>query len=110
MQAIIRNAQHCMNIFIDGNHPLDQAVSFFENSDPLLVYFIVRFMRENKKVCGSGTRHRLVQFLSVYPHLQEKLAQTPKDSMVEWFNDCFSIQSFNSSSEYLNLIINKIEG
>ena len=66
MQATIRDAHHCMNILITDNHPLDQVISFFEDSDPLFIYFVAHFMRKNKEVCGSETRYCLLQFLSVY--------------------------------------------
>ena len=109
MQTIIRQALHCVDIFVEGRHPLDQAVSLIEDLDPLLIYFMMRFMRENKKVCGDGTRSRLVQFIRDYPHLTNRLKNVPKDSMIEWFDDNFSIQNFASSSEFIHLIVEKME-
>lgn len=105
-----RKIDRFMDAVSDGMIPLEEASLIAEELDPLLVYFMLRYLKEMYGKDQQGSGGRLLQLLSNYPVLA-KLAVAPKNEpMLEWFNDSHTVHSFHSRDEYLNTIIDKLEG
>lgn len=105
-----RKVDRFMDAIEGGIIPLEEAFNIAEEQDPLLLYFMLRYLKEMYGKDQQGPGGRLLQFLSSYPSIA-KLALPPKNEpMLEWFNDSYTVHSFKSRDEYLELIIDKLEG
>ena len=105
-----RKVDRFMDAISEGMISLDEASITAEELDPLLLYFMLRYLKEMYGKDQQGPGGRLLQLLSTYPSIA-KLANTPKNEpMVEWFNDSYTVRSFPSRDEYLQTIIDKLEG
>lgn len=97
----------------DGRIPAADSYQMVQGFDPLLSYFLLRYLREKHPSADneSGAGERLLELLTTYPAVA-KLANTPKDEpMVEWFDDSYSMRAFfNKPQEYVDLIVDKLEG
>lgn len=84
-----------------------------ERFDPLLSYFLLRYLREKYALTdtSSGAGQRLIELLTTYPHIA-KLANPPRDEpMVEWFDESYAMRSFfQKPRDYVDLIVDKLEG
>lgn len=97
-----------------GNVDLRTAYELAMKFDPLLTYFLLRYLREKfppRTGEKEGPAARLLEMISTYDSLK-KAAQTPRDEpMVEWFNDTYEMrQFFGAREEFVSTIVDKIEG
>jgi hypothetical protein len=98
----------------DGGLPIADAYNVLRHFDPLLSYFLLRFLREKHPINdeSTGAGKRLLELVSTYEDVA-KLTKAPKgdEAMVEWFNDSFNMrQFFNRPEEFVQLIVDKLEG
>lgn len=107
---IKRDAASFLEVFTDGRKEIDQATNLLDNMDQTLGYFLVRFLRENRRVCGDGTRSRLVQFAQDNPKVAKIMRQPPDEPLAEWFDSSYTMNDFSSTQEFIDLIVDKIEG
>ncbi len=103
-----------MDAFEEGNVPFSEASEILQKLDPLMSYFVLRFLREKypARSDSSGASARLVSFFTEYDYLA-KCANLPKGerAMQEWFEDSYSMRDFfQSRDQYLQTILEKIEG
>ncbi|MBP6218645.1 MAG: hypothetical protein KA436_08670 [Oligoflexales bacterium] len=105
-----RNVYKMMDAIEGGSVPLYDAFLLAEELDPLLLYFVLRYLKETYGRDTQGPGGRLLQFLSDYPQIS-KFAATPKNEpMIEWFDESYSVRSFKTREDYLETIIDKLEG
>ena len=99
-----------MDAIEQGTVTLADAFSISENLDPLLMYFLLKYLREKYPAEREGPSARLLEFLSTYPSIA-RLASPPKDEpMVEWFDDSYSVRSFKTRENFVEAIVDKLEG
>ncbi len=90
------------------------AYNILKDTDPVLVYFTLRFLKEkfgSDHQQAQPVRERLIELTSTYDDLRKILKLGEADSMREWFDDSHSIREFTKDSEgYIDLIIDKLDG
>lgn len=98
------------------NGTLTPADSFniADKRDPLLVYFILRFLRDKypaSNAASQGVLERIVALTGTYPDLVKKTKGAESDPVREWFDDTYNIREFfTKSDEFVEMIVEKIEG
>jgi hypothetical protein len=98
----------------EGGMSTADAYDIAENRDPLLVYFIFRYLREKYPPGGAqsqGIVERLLDLASTYDGLMKATKEAEKDPMREWFDDTHSMNEFfDDSQEFVDMIVEKLEG
>lgn len=98
----------------NGSMNTADAYAIAVKRDPILVYFIVRYLREtykNDQQSGSAVLNRLIDLTGTYADIQKMIRQAEADVMVSWFNDTHDIKQFRGKpGEYIDLIVDKLEG
>lgn len=110
MDLTKRNVYRFMDVIEEGRLPLAEAFQIAEELDPLLLYFVLRYLKETYGRDTQGPGGRLLQFLSSYPTIAKFAAPPKNEPMVEWFNDSYAVRSFENREAYLEMIIDKLEG
>lgn len=108
--AIKKNVDRFMDIIEGGVIPLEDALPVAEKLDPLLLYFVLRYLKETYGRDSQGPNARLLQFLSAYPTIARHAVKPKNEPMVEWFDDSHSMRSFRNRDAFVDLIIDKLEG
>ncbi len=98
----------------NGTLDAADAYNIAKERDPVLLYFILRFLRENyppSSPQSKGVIERLVELTGTYTDLVAMAKEGERDPMREWFDDGYTTQQFRANSEeYLTLIVDKFEG
>jgi hypothetical protein len=98
----------------NGNLTSADAFNVADQRDPVIVYFILRYLREKypaTQPAGAGVARRLVELTTTYDGVVAKAKQGEKDSIREWFDDTYSLREFfDKPEELMDLIVEKIEG
>tara|TARA_B100001094_G_scaffold285266_1_gene299306 strand:+ start:87 stop:398 length:312 start_codon:yes stop_codon:yes gene_type:complete len=91
-----------------------EAFAIAEELDDLLIYFILRFLREkyhSNTPEGPGVMARILDLSQNHPSIVQKSQMGEKDILREWFDETFNMQEFFPDPEkLLHTIIDKIEG
>ncbi len=97
----------------NGTMSTADAYNALEKRDPLVVYFIIRYLREKYPASNSssaGVNGRLVELTSTYSNIVATAKKGEKDPIREWFDDTYGLGEFYSKAgELIDLIIEKIE-
>jgi len=84
-----------------------------EDLDPVLLYVIVRYLREVYPAtdpAASPVLERVVKLTSTYPKMVEKSKEGEQDPVSRWFESESSYRDFRGHGEELvDLIIDKLE-
>lgn len=105
-----RDVYRFMDAIENGMIPLEEVQVIAEEMDPLLLYFIFRYLKETYGRETQGPSERLLQFFARFPELA-KHAKPPKgEAMVEWFDDTYTVHTFKNRDSYIDTIIDKLEG
>jgi hypothetical protein len=98
----------------NGNLNTADAFNVADQRDPVIVYFVLRYLREKypaTQPAGAGVTRRLVELTTTYDGVVAKAKQGEKDSITEWFDDTYTLHEFfDKPEELMELIIEKIEG
>lgn len=98
----------------NGSMNTADAYAIANKRDPLLVYFVVRYLREtyrHDQQNGSAVLNRLIDLTATYQDVQKMIKEAEADVMVTWFNDTHEIREFKNNAEgYIDLIVEKLEG
>ena len=97
----------------NGGLPAADAVVLAESLDPVLVYLIVRFLRETYPAsdpAASSVLERVVELTSDHATIIKKCRDGEQDSVSEWFADEHEFGSFRGRGpEFIDLIVDKLE-
>jgi hypothetical protein len=97
----------------DGGLPAAEAAILAEDLDPVIVYFIVRFLREvypASSPAASAVLERVVQLTSAYPGIVRKSREGEQDPVSQWFASEYSFGDFRGrGSELVEMIVDKLE-
>lgn len=98
----------------NGTLSTADAFNIAEKRDPLLLYFILRYLREKypaTNTASQGVLERIVSLTSTYTDLVKKTKSAESDPVREWFDDAYTMrQYFDKSGEFVEMIVEKIEG
>ena len=98
----------------NGTLSTADAFNIADKRDPLLVYFVMRFLREKypaTNTASQGVLERLVALTATYSDLVKKTKAAESDPVREWFDDAYAMrQYFDKPEECVDMIVEKIEG
>ena len=113
MERLISEAMRLLEGLENGTMDTAAAYLLIEKQDPIVVYFIIRYLREKYKKMGdqsSGVLNRLVELSSTYTEIVKISRDGEKDIMREWFDETYKISDFYNDPEgYITIIIEKLE-
>ena len=97
----------------DGRMNASEATLLAQDLDPVLVYAILRYLREvypASNPAASAVLDRVVALTSTWPGIVEKSKEGERDPISEWFTSEYSFGDFRGrGSEMLDLIVDKLE-
>ena len=97
----------------NGGRSAKDAAILAADLDPVLVYFIVRHLRETYPAsdpAATAVLDRVVALTSAFPGLVAKSQEGELDSVSEWFAGEYTFGSFRGQGdELIALIVNKLE-
>ncbi len=90
-----------------------EAQTLAQDLDPVLVYFIVRFLREvfpASNPATSAVLERVTKLTSAYPGLVDKSKEGERDPVAQWFAGQHSLRGFRGRGrELIEMIVEKLE-
>jgi hypothetical protein len=97
----------------DGRMDTSEAKSLAQDLDPVLVYAILRYLRENypaSNPAATAVLDRVVALTSSWPEIVNTSQAGEKDPISEWFTSEYSFGDFRGrGSDMLDLIVDKLE-
>lgn len=97
----------------EGGMDVSEGRALAEELDPVLVYAIVRFLRDvypASDPAASPVLERVVQLTSAYPALVAKSREGEQDPVSRWFSSEYSFRDFRGrGTELIELIVDKLE-
>lgn len=108
-----RESLRLLNGLESGSLSIADAYNIAEKRDPLIVYYVLRYLREKYPAsapASSGVVGRLLELTKTYDKLVKRAKDGENDSLREWFDDTYDLKSFFSHPEKLvETLIEKIE-
>ncbi len=108
-----REAQRLLNGLENGGMSADDAGMIAERVDPVLVYSIVRYLRENYPASDPAATPVLERVVDLTTGNRKFIAQVKageEDSVSVWFADEYSFRDFRGKgAELIELIVDKLE-
>lgn len=90
-----------------------EAFTLAEQIDPVLVYFIVRFLRETYPAtdpAAPAVLERVVRLTSDHPEVIGKSKTGERDSMREWFDSEYVVTDYRGrGNELIEMISEKLD-
>ena len=94
----------------EGDLPLDEVYRLAEKCDPTAIYFVVKYLRA-KYPADHGAVQRIVELSSQYVDIPKIIKNGEDESLREWFDDAYDMREFFSKpDEFVNMIVDKVEG
>jgi hypothetical protein len=96
-----------------GGMSASEAAILAEELDPVLTYFIVRFLRDvypASSPAAHAVLERVVKLTSAYPDIVRKSKAGERDPVSRWFASEYSFADFRGRGEELvEMIVDKLE-
>jgi hypothetical protein len=96
-----------------GKLSVADVYNIADELDPVLVYFVLRYLREKYppgNPASQGVMERLLELTKTYDDVVKASKQGEKDSMREWFDDTHSMHEFFGDSDaFVDMIVEKLE-
>jgi hypothetical protein len=93
--------------------PASEAAILAEDLDPVIVYFVVRFLREvypASSPAASAVLERVVRLTSAYPGIVGKSREGEQDPVSQWFASEYNFGDFRGrGDELIEMIVDKLE-
>jgi hypothetical protein len=97
----------------NGSIGADDAFFVAEELDPVLVYFVTRFLRECYPASDPAARsvlERVVRLTTSHPEMVSICRQGEQDPVARWFDDEYTFREFRGRGpELVDLIVEKLE-
>ena len=110
----LRDAQWVLNSLENGTANAADIYRTASVLDPVLIYFIFRYMREKftpSNPASGGVVERMVHLTSTYDDLVKVAKKGEKDPIREWFDDTYRVRDYFAQPEQLlQMVVEKIEG
>ena len=114
LQAEIREGARFLSGLENGNLSAADLYNIADKRDPVLVYFVLRYLREKyppSVESSQGVTQRVIELTSTYADVVKKAKSAEKDPMREWFDDTYSMRDFFDKPEgFVEMIVEKLEG
>lgn len=114
MEQEIREGLRLLKGLEDGNITSADAYNIAEKRDPVLVYFVLRFLRDKYPAANpssEGVVRRVLELTSTYPDIVKMSKKGEADVITEWFNDSYAMAEYYEEQEALiSMLVEKIEG
>jgi len=109
-----REALRLLSGLENGQLSTADAFNVAEALDPLLVYFVLRYLREKyppAQPSSAGVVGRVLELTSTYADVVQRAKTGEKDPIREWFDDTYAMREyFDRPGELVELLVEKIEG
>lgn len=95
----------------EGTATTADSFTALDEADPVLVYFIVTWLRSRygpNDPAGDAVLGRLIEITKRYPSVQKKIKEGQSDSVVAWFEDAYSYRNLGAA-EFIALVVEKLE-
>ena len=113
MNPTTRDALWVLDGIENGTVEARESFSKIEELDPVLVYFVFRYLREkygSGNPAGEGVMKRVLEITENHPNLVSKSREGEKDPIREWFDDTYTVREyFQQPDELIAMIVEKIE-
>ncbi len=113
-ESEIREATRLLGGIEAGSLSAADAFNIMDKQDPVLNYFIMRFLREKypaSNPASEGVLSRIVEITSTYTDLVTKMKKSETDSLRHWFDDTYEMRDFYSKQDqFVQLVVEKVEG
>ena len=97
----------------DGGMAASEAAVIAEDLDPVLVFFIVRFLRSAYPASSPAAQavlERVVELTSAYPAIVGKSREGESDPVSHWFASEYTFGDFRGrGAELIEMIVDKPE-
>ncbi len=98
----------------EGRMSAVEAYRIANEREPLLVFFIIKYLREkypSSNPASEAVLGRVLELTQTYDSIATACKEGEKDILNEWFDDAHDVKEFNKRpQEYMKLIVEKIEG
>lgn len=113
MSTEAREGKRLLTGLETGKMSTADAYNIADERDPVVVYFVLRFLREKYppgNPASQGVMERLLELTKTYDDIVKMSKQGEKDSMREWFDDTYEMREFFGSGEaMIDMIVEKLE-
>lgn len=114
MEHEIREGLRLLKGMEEGTLSAAEAYNVAGKQDPVMVYFVLRFLREKYPAgnpTSEGVIRRVLELTSTYPDIVKMSKKGEGDVITEWFNESYSMGEYYEEHESLiSLLVEKIEG
>jgi hypothetical protein len=114
MEQEIREGLRLLKGLEEGNLSAADAFNIAEKRDPVLVFFVLRFLRDKYPAANpssEGVVRRVLELTSTYPAIVAMSKKGEADVITEWFNDSYAMAEFyEDQAGLMAMIVEKIEG
>jgi hypothetical protein len=97
----------------NGGMNTADALVIAESLDPVLVYLIVRYLRESYPAsdpAATSVLERVVELTSAHAGFVQKCREGEQDPVSQWFEAEHTFDSFRGrGTEFIELIVDKLE-
>jgi hypothetical protein len=97
----------------NGGMAASEGAVIAQDLDPVLVYFIIRFLRSvypASSPAAHAVLERVVELTSAYPGLVGKSREGESDPVSQWFTSEYNFEDFRGrGAELVEMIIDKLE-
>ena len=106
-------ARRLLRALEDGDAPVSEAQTLAQDLDPVLVYVIVRYLRESYPAsdpAASAVLERVVALTSAWPGLVRVSKEGEDDPISKWFASEYNFPDFRGrGAELIDLIVDKLD-
>lgn len=90
----------------------DQSYALLEQADPVLVHFIVKWIKKHyhrDNEMSDEVRPRLAEVLNSYRSITRMAKAGESDPIVDWFEGSYKYRDL-SAEEFIDVVVEKLEG
>lgn len=110
----IREGVRLLDGIEEGTMNSSDSYNIIDQLDDVLVSLIIKFLRKKyppSRPEASGVIARLVDLSGTYPKVVQKVKNGETDPISEWFEESYAFRDYYSTpEEFVDLIVNKLEG
>jgi len=110
----LNRASRLLDGLENGGMHDDEGVFIAQELDPVLLHFIVHYLRQNypaSEPVATAVLDRVLELTQSYPQLIGACREGGQDVVSEWFEESHSVREYKGRGrEMLSTIVDKLEG